>query len=133
LTLELPYLLQNGFDIDLTDYNFVPFRQIQRLFRSLGTAHTNLNLWGNILVFAPIGFTVPLLKAYKAPFLAGALWTCATSVCIELTQLLTPRTTDIDDVILNTLGGMLGALIYLLFKKCFPNADKKIKQKIMVK
>lgn len=66
-------------------------------------------VFGNVLVFAPFGFALPLVweRARRAPvtIAAGAL----LSLAVELTQLFVPtHTTDIDDLLLNTLGAALG-------------------------
>ena len=55
--------------------------------------------------------------------LSGAL----LSVSIEFIQLFMPRFTDIDDVILNTLGTLIGALIYMAVNKLFPDFTQKFK------
>lgn len=66
----------------------------------------------NIVMFAPLGLLVPLLwqRMGKAPciMLAGFSF----SLLIELSQLLSYRGTDVDDLILNTLGALIGFLLY---------------------
>ena len=68
----------------------------------------------------PLGIYLPLLytRLRKAYSFFGVLLICfLVSVGIELLQLATSyRSTDIDDVILNTLGGSTGFIIYLLIK-----------------
>jgi glycopeptide antibiotics resistance protein len=66
-------------------------------------------VFGNVLVFAPFGFALPLVweRARRAhvTIVAGAL----LSLAVELTQLFVPtHTTDVDDLLLNTLGTALG-------------------------
>ena len=82
------------------------------------------NVFGNILMFVPVGIFWPfcfkaLDRIWKV-VLAGAGY----SLLIELSQLCVyGRNTDIDDLILNTFGAFVGALIYFcLIKKL---ADKK--------
>lgn len=62
----------------------------------------------NILMMMPFGFLLPLLSRrtgkLRAIFLSGFLF----SLMIELSQLFNYRATDIDDLILNTLGAILG-------------------------
>ncbi|MCD8147585.1 MAG: VanZ family protein [Clostridiales bacterium] len=71
-----------------------------------------LNLLGNVLLFSPIGFFLPALwLKYQTP--KRVLWMgLRITVTVEILQYLIGRSTDIDDVILNTLGVMLGFLIY---------------------
>lgn len=74
-----------------------------------------INYPGNVLMFLPFGLLCSLLlarpKGWKVMFLSSFL-----SITIELSQLLFSRGTDIDDVILNTLGGLLGYGCYLLLR-----------------
>jgi glycopeptide antibiotics resistance protein len=66
-----------------------------------------LNLVGNVVMFAPVGFLLPLATRMS---LRGAVAVCASlSVSVELLQLMLGRSLDVDDVLLNTLGGALGA------------------------
>jgi glycopeptide antibiotics resistance protein len=68
----------------------------------------------------PLGVYLPLLytRLRKAYSIFAVLLICfLVSVGIELLQLATSyRSADIDDVILNTLGGCTGFIIYLLIK-----------------
>ena len=100
-------------------YNFVPFTEIRRFLvyhEMLGRRAVFLNVYGNILGFIPFGFFLPLLHRTfrRAP---RTISTCCLFSCgVELAQLVTRRgSCDVDDVILNTLGGILG---YLLFSLC---------------
>lgn len=62
----------------------------------------------NILLFVPLGIMLPILwrkfRNLKNALLFGFLMSCA----IELLQILTYRTTDVNDLITNTLGTFLG-------------------------
>ena len=76
-----------------------------------------VNFVGNIIMFIPIGFCIPCLwnrKGYQT-IIIGVL----VSIMIELIQLPMNRGTDIDDVILNTMGIVIGLIIYKIsVKKC---------------
>lgn len=75
-----------------------------------------INIIGNIIIFIPFGFLLSLLWR-GASWRKALLGTAAFSLVIELLQLLLPdRMTDIDDLLLNSLGGLLGFLIYKLVK-----------------
>ena len=79
-----------------------------------------LNLIGNITMFIPLGIVWPAVfpkldRPWKV-LAAGA----GFSLCIEIIQLpFYVRVTDVDDLILNTLGYALGYGIYLLMKWIF--------------
>lgn len=101
--------------------NFEWFRTIQMYIRHWDNRGINSfgNLVGNILVFIPLGCMLPLLsKVFKNIFLClgtGLLFVLA----IELFQLLTAfGSFDVDDILLNGLGILIG---YLIFKivSCF--------------
>jgi len=77
------------------------------------------NVIGNILLFVPVGIVWPIcfkkLDNIWKVTLAGFIYT----LLIELTQLpFYDRCSDVDDMILNTTGVFLGALIYFAIKKC---------------
>lgn len=73
-----------------------------------------IHTMGNIIMFMPIGFGAPLLfrnVTRKQVFLIG----CGMSVFIELAQFFIVRNVAFDDVLLNTIGAVLG---YCLYKIC---------------
>lgn len=102
-------------------YNLVPFREITRFIKyrkSLGFVAVFLNLAGNVLAFVPFGIFVPKLFKQVGSIITVGINTLAFSAFIEVVQLMfRVGSFDVDDVILNTLGGVLGALIYVLFLK----------------
>ena len=70
------------------------------------------NLFGNVLVFMPLGFLTPLLFSKANSFKRILLMSILVSGCIELSQfILGVGISDIDDVILNVAGGVLGYLV----------------------
>jgi glycopeptide antibiotics resistance protein len=72
---------------------------------------------GNSVMLLPLGIFVPLLFRRLSGFIPVFFICLLASVCIELMQLITfYRSTDIDDVILNTAGAVLGYMIYLLLR-----------------
>ena len=79
-----------------------------------------INIIGNIAMFIPVGIVWPIcfskLDNIKKTVFAGICFI----VFIELSQLLCPeRHTDIDDVILNTSGVLIGAcIVFALRKSC---------------
>jgi len=77
-----------------------------------------LNLIGNTAMFLPLGIVWPAvfkkLNTHGKVIAAGF----CTSLCIEILQLpFYDRTSDIDDLILNTTGFVVGYGIYLLVRK----------------
>ncbi len=93
--------------------NLHPLVEIRRGLKSSASDATVANLYGNIAMFVPIGvllvwlWTSPLIARIIMATMAGA----GLSVIIELTQLTLSRVADIDDVILNGSGALLGAVV----------------------
>ena len=73
----------------------------------------------NIIMLMPLGILVPLIwpqaRSLKAVLGCGFLF----SVLIECSQLLNRRNSAVDDLLMNTLGAVMGYLLYLLFARIF--------------
>lgn len=105
--------------------NLIPFKEIKIAFK-LGGKFFLVNFIGNIIMFLPIAYFVGLL--YNKPsFVKCVFITTAVSVIVETCQLPQNRGTDIDDVILNTVGGIIGYVLYLVTKEIFPGFEKRCK------
>ncbi|EJQ08657.1 hypothetical protein IE3_04425 [Bacillus cereus BAG3X2-1] len=81
----------------------------------------------NIFLFMPLGFLLPTIwphfRKMKNTVCAGFFF----SLAIELNQLLNNRITDIDDLFTNTLGAIVGYVLYrALFKMICKRKEKKI-------
>ncbi|WP_243206793.1 VanZ family protein [Oribacterium sp. oral taxon 102] len=103
-------------------YNLLPFREIRRyLFygRQIGMGGVLLNLWGNIIGFLPLGFFLPVFSRRCREYWYDTLLAAyLLSYGIEMTQLLLRAgSCDVDDIILNTLGGGLGYLLFCLVQR----------------
>jgi len=68
---------------------------------------------GNLVMLLPLGIYIPLLFPKLSGFFRVFLICLLVSISIELMQLITSvRSTDIDDVILNTSGAVVGYALY---------------------
>ena len=86
-----------------------------------------INVIGNILMFVPVGIFYPICFKKLDNLLKTVIACFGLSLYIELTQLLCfERHTDVDDLILNTSGALIGAAIVFLIRriKIKKNADK---------
>ncbi len=93
--------------------NLVPFRSIAHDWREGGRVFV-VNFVGNLAIFLPIGFLAPLARARPTSGGKVAALCLLLSGSIEALQYLSGRrVADIDDILLNTLGGVVG---YLLFR-----------------
>lgn len=102
-------------------YNLELFKEIKRFYvyrKQLGMQAFLLNVVGNVAAFLPFGFILPIVSRrgrywYKAFFLTFLL-----SLCIEVTQLVFKvGSFDVDDLFLNTIGGILGFICYKITQK----------------
>lgn len=113
--------------------NIIPFASIIKDINQIGSAYDGdalfmiglivRNVGGNILLLMPLGFLAPILwdkyKKFKNTILLGF----SISASIELLQLIQSlfsgvgRITDIDDVICNVLGSIVGYCIYKILLK----------------
>ncbi|MBA3926932.1 VanZ family protein [Listeria rustica] len=126
-----------GFHIQQEMVNLVPFTTIENtVHQTLPTMPTIIQLLGNVLLLAPLTFFLlyfQITKRMGTTLLIALL----VSTGIELVQFLQTtvitgfsgitlpenRSTDIDDIILNTLSGLLGILVAL----CIPRVRKRKK------
>ena len=105
-------------DLGAYRYNLVPFKEIKRFWEyreALGTFTVFANLFGNILIFVPYGFLISMFT-HRRRFSRVFLWSLLLCMGVELFQLFTRvGSFDVDDLILNTLGGIIG---WFLFEIC---------------
>lgn len=94
--------------------NLIPFAPSYRILNIL-----------NIMMFMPLGFLLPLIwKRYRNIF-RTLLTGFGFSLLIELMQLFNLRVTDVDDLIMNTLGTLAGFLLWFLFSRVFQSIGKR--------
>lgn len=108
--------------------NLKPFTEITRY--KFGTRLFNINVFGNILIFIPFGlFIASYLKSKKvfSVFFVSLI----TSSFVELVQLRVGRSFDIDDIILNVLGSVLGYLLYVGLKSMKQKMPKVLKKEFV--
>lgn len=100
-------------DVNYGTSNFTFFKEMFRY--EIGSPLFIKNVLGNILLFIPLGFYIShYLKSDKIlfPFIIIVL----SSVTIEFTQLKIGRVFDVDDILLNIVGGIIGYLFYKSLK-----------------
>ena len=110
LTLEPAHPLPG----QVVDDNLLPFHTLAIYWRNLGSEFWMRNLLGNLALLLPLGLLGPIALPALDRWWRIALMALLYSVAIELIQRLVPaRSADIDDVIVNLVGALLG---YLLLK-----------------
>lgn len=88
------------------EINLIPFRD-----------GISLSMILNVVMFMPLGFLLPLLwKEYQSLVRTAIIGFCF-SCGIEFCQLFNRRVSDVDDLLMNTLGVILGWLIWIVFSR----------------
>ena len=110
--------------------NLVPFKEIFRY--KVFSSSFNKQVLGNIILFVPLGYFVTHYCKLKG-VVSITIISMLSSATIEIVQHFIGRSVDIDDVILNVVGGIIGFLVYrflsviesklpkIFRKKCFYN------------
>ena len=109
--------------------NFIPFKEILRY--NMGSRLFVKNVIGNMLMFLPYGFFISYYLRNVKPHLTLIL-TLVASFSIELVQMLIGRVFDIDDIILNMLGGYLGYLCYYVLGLIGKKLPKVLKSEVFL-
>lgn len=103
----------------LFNSNFIPFKTIfNYIFVETNKMISIINIAGNIILFMPFGFILPLCVARQLKFKSIIFRAFLLSFLFELMQLfLGIGSFDVDDLLLNSFGGLLGFIIFkvLLF------------------
>lgn len=98
-------------------YNLQPFQEIKRFWvyrKQLGFIPSFTNLAGNILIFIPFGFFLPLASKFRN-FATTVFFSFFLSLTVEMVQFITQvGSFDVDDILLNTLGGLIGYILFAL-------------------
>lgn len=110
-------------------HNVVPFATWLATARA-GAAVFGYQVGGNLLLLAPLGFLVPLLWSQRASLRAVAIIGGAVTLSIELTQFVIGamlgvayKAFDVDDLVLNLLGVVIGWALYRLLELRMTDRD----------
>lgn len=101
------------FHQQFSNVSYVPFRTIGTQLSHGLERYEAKQLLGNIALFAPLGFLLPVaLRSFRRAW-PTLLLAAGLSVLIEIMQSLLPgHSTDVDDVMLNSAGAALGYLAF---------------------
>jgi glycopeptide antibiotics resistance protein len=98
--------------------SFIYILFVVRTLFLTGYDHYNFNTWfnnlfGNIILFIPFGFSTPYFSRKLRYFKRFILFILVVTVTLEDSQMfLHAGSLDIDDIILNSLGGIIGFVFY---------------------
>lgn len=104
---------------NMSHANLTLFATIKLYWNShLRATYKISNLLGNIIGFVPLGILLPLLSRRLRTFPRKVFMVFLFSLAFELFQLFTMLGIfDIDDLLLNTIGGAIGYMIFLILRK----------------
>lgn len=109
--------------------NFIPFKEMFRY--DFGSELFFKNVVGNTLMFVPYGFFVSYYLKLKRPYIV-LLLSLIVSFTIEFIQLyIINRVFDVDDIVLNVLGGLIGFVIYIAVKKMSMFLPKRLNRNLI--
>ncbi|KKM10243.1 hypothetical protein SY88_14325 [Clostridiales bacterium PH28_bin88] len=95
----------------LVDYSLIPFKTIVHYatHEMMNSGTRIINVFGNVLAFVPLGFLAPVLLPKMNGFKQTIYLSASLSLLVEITQYVSKMGQfDVDDIILNTLGGAVG-------------------------
>ena len=125
----LLFELVTSTDFESYSNNFIPFKEMFRYH--LNSKLFYRNVIGNILIFVPFGYFISYYcKLPKVWY--NLLVTFITSFSIETIQSCIGRSFDIDDIILNVIGGLFGYLIYVITKLVFKKYSDTLKNNLLL-
>ena len=111
-------------------YNLIPFQEIKRFweYREKLGMWSVVNLLGNVFVFIPFGFFKPM-ASYRRNFLGTVFDGFFLSVVVESFQFVTKvGRFDVDDLMLNTIGVVIGYFVFLICNAMRRKYGKKRKR-----
>ena len=108
--------------------NFIPLQGILSMIEKASIFDQDMtrrivfvNIVGNILIFSPLGMTIPLLEKRLNKGWLVVLLGLSFSLTIEIAQtFLVDRVFDVDDLILNSFGTLMGFLVYAILNQIKP-------------
>ena len=113
LTLQPAHALPS----QVVDDNLIPFHTLAIYLRNLDSEFWLRNLFGNLGLLLPLGLLGPIAFPVLARWWLILPLALLISVSIELAQHWIPdRSADIDDVIVNVSGALLGYLVFLVVR-----------------
>ena len=104
----------------LSHANFTFFKTIRMYIDYWGRINSFENLVGNVVIFVPYGMLFPLAFEKKKGFFSFVLAALIFILGVELVQMWTNfGAFDVDDILLNLLGALLGYFVYFIAIKIF--------------
>lgn len=98
--------------------NLKPFTTIKPYLKHFDQTYASTNILANLLLFVPVGFLIPIAYPERKKFFKTMSLCLITTVVIEIFQYITCLGfCDIDDILLNMLGSVIGFIAYKCTRK----------------
>ena len=113
------------------NHSYVPMNLVPFIDVSTGRGDFIRQVVLNIVMTIPFGFLLPLIKNKRISLMKIVLYTFLLSLGIEILQPLINdfRSSDITDLVTNIFGGIIGYILYLIFKPLTTKILSYIKEK----
>lgn len=99
--------------LGIWNYNLIPLRSITPYLQNISEGYAKTNILGNILAFGPLGFLIPIIFKKCRKFVKTISICFISIIGIESFQFIAMLGYfDIDDILLNTLGCLIGYCVY---------------------
>ncbi|MGG0476115.1 VanZ family protein [Priestia aryabhattai] len=124
------------FTNELSHVNIIPFHTLYEYFFQTNTnvdewnSVSLLNLTANVILFLPLGFLVALIWRKYHSIKKGTILGLSVTCLIEFIQYFIGRSSDIDDILLNTFGTVIGYVVLLIIQYLISNPVKQKKATI---
>lgn len=121
-------IIKGDIGMSFRSANLIPFETIGGFFKVAMKEKDFLwafsNIFGNICIFMPLGYLLPMFFKNFRSIKNTTILAMILSILFEITQYMGYLgSLDIDDVILNTLGGICGYFVYVGIKRVIENDD----------
>lgn len=127
--IMLLFSLVTATDFSSYSNNFIPFKEMFRY--SLNSPLFYRNVVGNIILFIPFGYFANYYCESKH-IKISLIITTVVSFTIETIQLALGRSFDVDDIILNVIGGIVGYLLYVFVEFIFKKTTQRVKNSFLL-
>ncbi|MFC4619307.1 VanZ family protein [Camelliibacillus cellulosilyticus] len=126
LTLIYLTLFTYNYYVYGKSFNLIFFDSIKLMLASGDLWLIVRNIFGNVLLFLPFGFFVPIILRSARSFFICLFLSFIVSLFIESCQYeFAERIFDVDDILLNTLGGVLGWMVFKPFHGLYQMLNRK--------
>lgn len=110
--------------------NFIPFATLRLFWENRGnsldwSSLSVVNLLGNLLLFLPIGFLLPAVYPRQRRFYRVFLLSFLGILVVEVLQYFFGRVADVDDVLLNSIGIVIGYFLFTVWMRIYKALQKR--------